>query len=490
MSTVSIGLTLLASFTAMPSLQRRLAWWLVGPLVVLAALSAIPAYYIASDAANNAYDQSLLDPALALAKYVRVAEDGVRLELPAVAIEALRIDTSDRVYYSIVGPDGKTVAGNADLPIAPVAVRGNSPVFFDANVGNEPARLVAVRVPSDRGVVTVEVAETRVKRIALVREVLFGMIVPELIVVLAAAVLLTIGIRLGLAPLERLRGELSERSPADLRPVAEHGVPQEVRPLVAGLNQLLARLRATLDSQQQFIANAAHQLRTPLAGLSAHAELALREPATGELRRLLQTMHGETQRTTHLVNQLLALARAEPGAGTHATQQPVNLEEVVSQGASEWVHRALARNIDLGFDLHAAWTVGEALLLRELAANLIDNAITYTQAGGTVTVRTRTTADTSLLEVEDDGPGIPEAERARVFERFYRIPGTAPEGCGLGLAIVRDIAMRHGGTVTIDAAAPLGGTHVRVSFAQLKAEVRPPPEPAAKITTTARSALS
>lgn len=452
------------------SLASRLTWLILVPLILLSAISAVAAYFVAVDAARRAYDRSLLDPALALARFVDVRDGQLRLALSGNAIEALRVDSSDRIFYRITDATGTVVDSNASLSAPPRIPEGETHVFFDTVLATEPMRAVVLSAPTERGRITVEVAETLVKRNLLVREVLTATLGPELVVVIAAGFLLWLGIRLGLAPLERLRAEISERSPSDLRPVAIAGVPEEVRPLVNGINDLLGRLRAAIESQRQFIGNAAHQLRTPLAGLSAHAELALREPASGELRRLLETLNAETRRTTHLVNQLLVLARAEPGASSGTERQPVDLEEVVNQAATTFVRSALEKNLDLGFDLAHAWIHGESLLVRELLANLIDNAIHYTPAGGVITVRTREEGDDSLLEVEDNGPGIPTSLRGKVMERFYRVPGSSGQGCGLGLAIVRDIAERHGARVSIDAGAGGVGTLVAVRFPRLRVE--------------------
>jgi two-component system sensor histidine kinase TctE len=291
------------------------------------------------------------------------------------------------------------------------------------------------------------------------------------LIAFAAVALFWFSIGRGLAPLDRLREEIAARSPRDLRPVPEHGKPVEVMPLIGALNRLLSRLNAAIESQQRFIANAAHQLRTPLAGLKTHAELARRQPSTVELKSLLDMIAGETERTSHLVNQLLTLARAEPGET--AGRQPVNLHELIGRDVRTWVQRAVNKNIDLGFELEDAWVLGEPLLLRELFANLLDNALAYTQIGGSVTVRTAGRQDETILEVEDNGPGIPEAEREKVFERFYRIAATGGEGCGLGLSIVAEIAERHGGRVELTAPPGGQGTLMRAVFPRLAPETAP-----------------
>jgi len=274
------------------------------------------------------------------------------------------------------------------------------------------------------------------------------------------------GIGQGLRPLDRLREEIAARSPRDLQPVTEKDKPQEVIPLVGALNGLLFRLKAVIESQQRFITNAAHQLRTPLAGLKTHAELARRQPSALDLKSLLDMIASNTERTSHLVNQLLTLARAEPGEGVKG--QPVNLHEIVGRDVRDWVQRAVAKNIDLGFELGDAWILGEPLLLRELTANLIDNALAYTQAGGSVTVRTAERNDESVLEVEDNGPSIAESEREKVFERFYRVAATGGDGCGLGLSIVAEIAERHSGRIDLAVPATGRGTLFRAVFPRLE----------------------
>ena len=456
------------------SLRQRLTYWLLGPLLLLVAAGTFVSYHIALNAANKAYDAALLDPVLAIASHLRRSGNDVELDLPSIAIEALRIDTEDRVYYAVLGAGGeRLVAGTARLPAPPEKLHPGEHTFFDATLEGERVRVAARAVQVENDVTAVvEVAETLIKRDKLVLELLVASAVPQVLIAFAAVALLWLGIGQGLRPLARLRGEIAARSPKDLRPVSEQDKPEEVRSLVGALNQLLSRLNAAIASQQRFIANAAHQLRTPLAGLKTHAELARREPSTSELRSLLDMIAGETQRTSHLVNQLLTLARAEPGEAPSG--QPVNLHEIVARDVRDWVQRAVGKNIDLGFELEDAWTLGEPLLLRELAANLLDNALAYTQAGGSVTLRTGVRDGESMLEVEDNGPGIPESERQKVFERFYRVAATGGEGCGLGLSIVSEIAGRH--NARVDLAKPPGGqgTLIRVVFPRLAAQAAQP----------------
>jgi two-component system sensor histidine kinase TctE len=457
------------------SLRRHLTYWLLGPLLLLVAAGSFVSYRIALSAANQAYDSALLDPALAIASHLRPSGTKVELDLPSIAIEALRIDTEDRVYYQVLGPAGELIAGTPRLPAPPERLNPGEHIYYDATLEGERVRIAARAVKVETGTAIVQVAETLIKRDKLVLELLVASTVPQVLIAFAAVALLWLGVGQGLRPLDRLRGEIAARSPRDLRPFSERDKPQEVHSLIAALNQLLSRLNAAIASQQRFIANAAHQLRTPLAGLKTHAELARREPSTSELRSLLDMIAGETQRTSHLVNQLLTLARAEPGESPGG--QPVNLHEIIGRDVRDWVQRAVGRNIDLGFELEDAWTLGEPLLLRELAANLLDNALAYTQAGGSVTVRTGVRNGESVLEVEDNGPGIPEAEREKVFERFYRVAATGGEGCGLGLSIVSEIAGRHNARVELAGPAGGRGTLIRAVFPRLAAQAAQPAPP-------------
>ena len=447
------------------SLRQRLTYWLIGPLILLIAVGTFVSYRIALSAANKAYDSALLDPALAIASHIRRDGSRFELDLPSIAIDALRIDTEDRVYYQVLGPRNELIAGTPRLPSAPQPMQSDEHAFYDASLDGERVRVAALAVGVENGTVVVQVAETLIKRDKLVLELLIASTVPQLVIAFAAVALFWFGIGRGLAPLDRLREEVAARSPRDLRPVAVEGKPREVKPLIGALNQLLSRLNAAIESQQRFIANAAHQLRTPLAGLKTHAELARRQPSTVELKSLLDMISGETERTSHLINQLLTLARAEPGEV--ASGRPVNLHDLIGRDVREWVQRALHKNIDLGFELEDAWTLGEPLLLHELFANLLDNALVYTQSGGSVTVRTTERNGETTLEVEDNGPGIPEVDREKVFERFYRIAATEGEGCGLGLSIVAEIAGRHNGRIDLTAPAGGRGTLIRAIFPRL-----------------------
>src|SRR2546422_2379467 len=286
------------------SLRRHLTYWLIGPLLLLVVAGSFVSYRIALDAATKAYDSALLDPVLAIASHLRRTGSRLELDLPSIAIEALRIDTEDRVYYQVLGPDGELIAGTPRLPAPPERLAPEEHVFYDARLEGERVRIAARAVKVEPGIAIVQVAETLVKRDKLVLELLVASTVPQLLIAFAAVALFWLGIGQGLRPLDRLRDEIAARSPRDLRPVSEQDKPQEVRSLVGALNRLLSRLNAAIESQQRFSANAAHQLRTPLAGLKTHAELARRQPSTSELSRS-EEHTSELQSRLHLVCRLL-----------------------------------------------------------------------------------------------------------------------------------------------------------------------------------------
>ncbi len=448
------------------SLKKLLTLWLVGPLLALIVVSAVPGYFLAVRAANDAYDNGLLDPAIAIANYVRENEDDVQVTVPPAAIEALRIDTIDRIFFRVTGPANDMIAGNAFIPLPDLPMDTTAQSLYSTVLEGQAVRVAAISIPRRNGNVLVQVAETTLKRERLLQDILVGALTPAILVAVTAAILFWFGIRRSLLPLAHLRDEIERRSPSDLGAVSGSGAPLEVRPLVFAINQLLARLEQALEAQQRFIANAAHQLRTPLAGLRTHVELMRREAGKNGASTLIDMISGETERASHLANQLLTLARAEPGSSLPIARVPVNLRELVFQSVQAWVPRSLVRDIDLGFDLADAHTLGDPQLLRELLANLLDNALIHTPRGGRVTVRTRREQGFAFLEIEDDGPGIPESERQRVFERFYRLPGTTTEGGGLGLAIVHEIADRHQASVKLLTPPSGHGLLVRVSFSE------------------------
>lgn len=454
------------------SLREQLLVRLLTPVVLVTLISSVISYYYAFNYATLAYDYSLYDSALDISRQVHVINGELRVDLPRAALDMLESDKHDNVYYMVNDSRGRLITGYNGLPLPKIAGVTGKPVYYDDVFVDNPVRLTALTIPvsglpPDQDHIQIVVAETLNKRHTLANEILLGMVLPELLLVALIGLLIWYGVARGLRPLLELQAEISSRSHRDLSPLPVQNAPGELRALVGAMNGLLSSLATALAAQQRFIADAAHQLRTPLAGLRTQTELALRQNNPQEVRNTLRQIDTATARTTHLVNQLLSLARAEPGANQLSALQRVDLTALARTTTTEWVPHAIERNIDLGFEVGdaAAYVNGDPILLRELLGNLIDNAIRYTPPGGQVTVTVTSAAGACSLSVEDNGPGIPAAERERVFERFHRLLGNGADGCGLGLAIVREIAFSHGATVALEEAAGGQGTRVRVDFA-------------------------
>jgi two-component system sensor histidine kinase TctE len=440
-----------------PGLRRTLLQWLLGPLLVLLVLDTGVSYWTSQRAADLAHDRSLHEIAREVALHVRPATNGGPLVLSAAAERIFLVDFEDRVFFKVTAESGQVLGGEVALgPPAPDLLQGKRPVFYRSHFNGEPVRVVAIRVASDAeavgSTVLVQVAETLNQRNALAREILAHAIVPQLLLIALATVAIWIGVRNGLWPLERLRLALSRRSHLDLEPIEEHGVPAEVQPLVDEVNELMARLGQALDLKNRFIADAAHQLKTPVSGLKAQIDLALRESDPQRLQHVMAQLYLGVDRLSRLVRQLLSLARNEPGATDRLRLQPLDLSALALEVSMEWVPQALRRQIDLGFegDDAARMIRADADRLRELLNNLIDNAVRYSREGGRITVTVRAVPEGHVsLAVSDDGPHIPPEERTRIFERFHRLLGTTADGSGLGLAIVSEIAMLHGARIAL-----------------------------------------
>ena len=315
--------------------------------------------------------------------------------------------------------------------------------------------------------VIVEVAETVKPRQDFAHQLLIGIIVPQLLLIGLGGFAIWLGVSRGLNPLRKLETALAKRSQFDLSPVEDDATAEELQPLIQAINDLLGRLREDLDSQRRFVANAAHQLRTPLAGLKTYVGVVSSLSEKAEQKQLTDAVkqldHG-LNRITHLVNRLLALAKAEPNAAAKVKPQNFDLNLVAAEATSDLVGDAIDKNVDLAFEGAAGPLIvsGDPSSVRELVMNLVDNAVRYTPTGGHVTVRVQNGKGV-ILAVEDDGPGIVESERERVFERFYRVLGTDGAGSGLGLAIVREIAKSHGAKIELGSGSD-GGTTIRVEF--------------------------
>ena len=461
------------------SLRNQLFSWLLVLLLPLIFISAIAGYYLASQYTNLAYDKSLYRTALALADQVSLEALGAQVNLPQVAKDLLEFDEEDDVYFRILGPSGDLIASHNDLPLPNTYPKADQSQYYYATLNGEKLRAVIYALPispetaasTSQNSVYIMVGETLTKRAEMANEILFSMLIPQLIIIVLVSGLLFFGIKRGLHPLDNLKTDLSERNLNDLSPIDNSKVPTELRPLLNAFNDLLARVSGGISKEQRFIADAAHQLKTPLAGLKTQAELALREKNPEKIAHALGQINQASGNLSHMINQLLVLSKAEPDSATYLTFAPVDLCQLAQTVTGDWVATALQKNIDLGFEStgllagnKTALVDGNALLLRELMNNLIDNAIRYTPASGRITVGIRQENKTTIFYVQDNGIGLAVENQALVFERFYRVLGTQQEGCGLGLTIVQEIAERHGATVSVTSEGEGKGTLFLVRF--------------------------
>ena len=481
------------------SLFGEILDWMLTPLLLLWPISLALTWLVAQGIANKPFDRALEFNVQALAQLITVQNQQVHFNLPLPAREILRADDSDEVFYQVRGVKGELLSGERELPLPTDDDKG---LPGEVRLRDDELRGVAVRVAytwvklpiantSNNGgaqlPALVQVAETREKRSVLATEIIKGVMLPQFVILPLAVLLVWMALARGIKPLHLLEQRIRRRRPDDLSPLDDKAVPLEVAPLVQSVNDLLTRLNDSIATQKRFLADAAHQLKTPLAGLRMQADLAQREgTSTEDLKRSLQQIGRSSIRATHTVNQLLALARAESG-GIHIARQPCNLVQLTMDVVQDCLPRAMDKRIDLGFEgaeahMPGVWLDGNPTLLQELVRNLVDNAINYTPSSaerpGVVTARVL--ADTFgkvlLLQVEDSGPGIPEAERELVFQPFYRALGNEADGSGLGLPIVLEIARQHGATITMEDAHP-GQTPPGICFSvRFNAREAPVPE--------------
>jgi two-component system sensor histidine kinase TctE len=417
--------------------------------------------------ADIAYDRWLLDSARSLAQEVKASKGKVFVELPPAALEIFKWDESDKTYFKIISADKGMIVGDKFVPEPFDAdTDWSRPVYFDDEMYGEPVRVVSMLIAPDQSSdkVFIHVAETLNKRRSMMLDILLADLVPQMTLVLLAGIYLIVGVKRGLQPLHTLADEIAQRSSRDLRPISDRHVFLEVRALTDTINDLLSRLSLAIATQQRFIANAAHQLRTPLAGLKLQVERAQREPDLPAMKPALVQIQSCADRMSHLTTQLLMLARSEPIDGGYELRQ-VDLCKLAKETCMDWVPKALQRHMELSFEnLKQTLSVhGDEVLLQELLANLLDNAICYGHERGNIIVKIKS-YPSPRLSVEDDGAGIPEAEMDKVFERFYRIPGSPGDGCGLGLAIVKEIADLHKAQLRLSRTGAAGGTRIELIF--------------------------
>ncbi len=443
------------------SLKRQLLIWLLLPQLVLFLVGGALAYRVALNYAEKAIDQSLTQSVRSLARQVKPIGSGLLIDFPRAAQDIIEQDPKDRVSYMVSSPPGRFLLGNGRLPgpsNAPELQTGET-LLYNVSVDDRAMRVALLEVDygdsSAPQRMRVQVAKSLAVQQRLTTELIADILMPLLALGAALSVLVYGGISRGLQPLMRLQAQLGDRRThtlSALSPIELTQAPQEVHALATALNQLLEAVRRSLGQEKRFLNDAAHQLRTPLAGLISQTELALTESDPDALRSRLNKVLAGAQRSAHLVHQLLSLARNE----VEVKLQALDLAELARDVARQWTPRALKAGIDLGFEgIDHLQVQGEPLLLREALTNLIDNALTYAGAGSEVTLSVQMQDGQALLEVSDNGVGLSDAELPHVFERFWRA-SSVPGGCGLGLAIVREIAQRHGGTAVVLAANPHG----------------------------------
>ncbi len=454
------------------SLFGEILDWMLTPLLLLWPVSLVLTWLVAQGIAGKPFDRALEYNVSALAQLVQVQGSRVQFNLPLPARELLRADENDVMFYQVLGLRGEVLSGERDLPLPP---DGEKPAAGDVRLRDDTIRGTDIKVAytwvsveprsANPRLVLVQVAETLDKRSVLATEIIKGVMLPQFVILPLAVLLIWLALTQAIKPLHQLEERIRARKPDDMSPLNIDEIPLEVAPMAASVNDLLMRLKDSITTQKRFLADAAHQLKTPLAGLRMQADLAQREgTSTEELKQSLRQIGRSSIRATHTVNQLLALARAE-GSGSAMTRVPCDLARLTLEVVQDSVPRAMDKHIDLGFEgaqpgAPGAMTDGNPTLLKEMVRNLVDNAIHYTPSSaahpGMITVRVLAdpTARTLSVQVEDSGPGIALAERELVFEPFYRALGTEADGSGLGLPIVREIARQHGAEVSIAETRP------------------------------------
>lgn len=441
------------------SLRRQLLLWLLLPQLVLWVAGAALAYRIALSYALTGIDQSLIQSVRSLARQVKPAGSGLYIDFPRAAQAIIEEDPGDPVSYMVSSPPGSFVLGNVGrnpLPAPPAGGGQGEPVLYDAPYGGKSFRHAALEVDyGDADApqrLRVQVAKSLAVRERIARELVYDMLVPMALLVALLGLLVNAGVRRGLMPLHRLQSEVAEKSVEALHPIEMTQAPREVHALADAVNRLLAAVRRSMQQEKRFLSDAAHQLRTPLAGLKSQLELALAETDPQAQKARLAKVNAAVERSAHLVHQLLSLARSEG----EVPMGEIDVAQLARELAREWTPRMLALGIDFGYEgeNHLLWR-GNGLLIREALGNLLDNAARYAGRDATVTLRASAGPGKAVLEVEDNGPGVSEAQRLQLFQRFMRA-SDLPGGVGLGLAIVREIARRHGGEASIQRVEPHG----------------------------------
>lgn len=445
----------------------QLLRWLLLPLLALLAINAFFSHRSAVATANRAFDRLLVASAHAISEDVVVREGELIVDLPYAALQLLEANLQERVFYRVIAPGGHTLTGYDELRAPNARVAGQEEVLYAGEYRGEPLHQVALYKqlydPDMREPVVIIVAETGEARNALSRRLLVDSLRQQGLLIVCTALLMWFGLSRGLRPLMRLRDSVAKRPSSDLSPIDVEGLQREVRPLIEAINQHTARVDRLISGRQKFIADASHQMRTPLAEMRTQVEYSLRQQRPELAHATLADVQDGLDALARLIGQLLLLARSDPDALEDQRLGPLNLTALAQATALEFAPAARKNGMELSFDDggRAVAVLGNGLLLREMIANLIDNAIRHGGRGGSIVVRV-VRREAATLEIEDDGPGIAAAEREAVFERFYRGPGCGTAGSGLGLPIARNIAIAHRARIELDTPASGRGLCVRV----------------------------
>ena len=443
------------------SISRQLVLWLAVPLMLLALCGALVHYFNSVAPGVISSDRRLKDAANVL--MARLQPENGTLTLDTDPTHGPPLPAPDALAYAVRDAEGRLLLGDVHLPA--VAITDDAAeIFAMARVDRRSVRTLVTRFDTRAGVMILTVADMKATGEPAARFGFMSTLLWDFVQLDITLVLVWVGIQIGLRPVKRLRDEIARRSALDLRPIDEVSVPREIAPVVFTLNRLFLMLKTSVQSQQQFIANTAHQLRTPITGMQAQLELLAAEPAAAPIKHRLATLQEGIRQLAHSANQLLTLARADPAVNITAKNRTVGLDAIAGEVAAKFFDRALQSNIDLGLEAQPVSILADPSLLDDLLSNLVDNALKYTPAGGSVTVSAGEIGGKPYVAVEDTGPGIPENERERVRQRFYRLPNSRGHGSGLGLAIVEEIARIYGAAVAIGAGAQGRGTRVVVQF--------------------------
>jgi two-component system sensor histidine kinase TctE len=445
------------------SISRQLVLWLAVPLMLLALCGALVHYFnniapgmIASDRRLKAASNALM---------ARIAVDGRTATLDAAADGKAPLPSADSVDFSVRDQSGRLLLGDDSIPAVSIADAA-AQMFAVVQLNGRSKRALTTRFDTSAGILLVTTVDLAAGSEPAARYGLMSTLLWDFVQLDITLVLVWLGIQLGLRPMKKLRDEIARRSVLDLRPIDEGSVPREIAPVVVTLNRLFQMLRMSVQSQQQFIANTAHQLRTPITGMQAQLDILAAEPAAAPIKNRLATLQEAIRHLAHSANQLLMLARADPAVNVASKNQPVSLKTIAEEVVAKFFDRALQAGIDLGADIEPATIVADPSLLDDMLSNLVDNALKYTPTGGIVTVSAGERGGKPYVAVEDTGPGIPEQERERVRQRFYRMPNSPSYGSGLGLAIVDEIARLYHAELTIAAGTGGRGTMASVRFSE------------------------